>query len=226
MPAARTDGEIRAPRPADAITGLAIAATAAAAWAILIVWEHAGSSLPAYVAAWTAMMVAMMLPSAAPFVLLYRRGASGGATTRLASGYLAVWAATGVVVWALHEAAMAVPAAAVLAVAGVYQLTPAKQACLRRCRSAADFLVQYWRSNAFVLGAHHGWYCLGCCWALMAVLVVAGMMSLTWVVAVTVLVAVEKLLPRGEVVARLTGVGLLALAVLELTTTVEVTTWM
>lgn len=207
-------------QPTGRTTGLTLAAAVVVAWAAVIVWGHGGPGPVAYVLAWTVMMIAMMLPSAAPFVLLYRRGATGVATVRLVAGYLAVWASTGVVVWALKDVAMTTPAWAVLAVAGVYQLTPAKRACLRRCRSAADFLVQYWRPSAFRLGAHHGVYCLGCCWGLMAVLVVAGMMSLTWMLAITAVVAVEKLLPRGDLFARLTGVGLLTLALL------EVTTWM
>lgn len=207
--------------PIGRATGLTLAAAVVIAWVAVIVWGHgAAAGLVPYVLAWTAMMIAMMLPSAAPFVLLYRRGATGAATVRLAAGYLAVWASTGVAVWALRDLAMTTPTWTVLAVAGVYQLTPAKRACLRRCRSAADFLVQYWRPSAFRLGAHHGVYCLGCCWGLMAVLVVAGMMSLTWMLAITAVVAVEKLLPRGDLFARLTGVGLLTLALL------EVTTWM
>ncbi|HUS62719.1 MAG TPA: DUF2182 domain-containing protein, partial [Acidimicrobiales bacterium] len=128
---------------------------------------------------------------------------------------LVVWSATGIIAWALHEAAMDVPASVVLAAAGVYQLTPAKRACLRRCRTPADFLVERWRVNAFVLGADHGRWCLGCCWALMAVLVVAGMMGIVWVVAITGVVAVEKLTSRGEALARVTGVGLIALAIWE-----------
>lgn len=174
-----------------------------------------GAGLASFVAAWTVMMVAMMLPSVAPFVLLYRRGSTASATTTLAAGYLAVWGAVGAGAWMLHQAAMDIPAAAVLAAAGVYQLTPVKQACLRRCRTPADFLVERWRTNAFVLGADHGLWCLGCCWALMAVLVVAGMMDVRWVVAIAAIVAVEKLTKRGAALARVTGVALIALALWE-----------
>lgn len=193
-----------------------LAGAALIAWsAVLAGFDGDGAGMAGFVAAWTVMMVAMMLPSAAPFVLLYRRGATAAATARLAAGYLVVWGGVGVAAWALHEVAMDVPVAAVLGIAGVYQLTPAKHACLRRCRTPADFLVERWRANAFILGADHGRWCLGCCWALMAVLVVAGMMGVVWVVAIAGIVAVEKLFSHGEGLARLTGVGLIAAAVWE-----------
>ncbi|MGQ0832681.1 MAG: DUF2182 domain-containing protein [Microthrixaceae bacterium] len=193
-----------------------LAGAALIAWlAVLAGFDGEGAGIAGFVAAWTVMMVAMMLPSAAPFVLLYRRGATGAATARLAAGYLAVWGGVGVAAWALHEVAMDVPVAAVLGVAGLYQLTPAKHACLRRCRTPADFLVERWRANAFLLGADHGRWCIGCCWALMAVLVVAGMMGVGWVVAIAAIVAVEKLFSRGAGLARVTGVGLIAAAVWE-----------
>ena len=113
-----------------------------------------GAGMPGFVAAWTVMMVAMMLPSAAPFVLLYRRGSTVSAAAALVAGYLAVCAAVGLA-WALHRVAMDVPVPLVLAAAGL-QLTPVKEACLRRCSTPADFLVERWRANAFVLGADHG----------------------------------------------------------------------
>lgn len=195
---------------------LILATVVAVAWLPVVAGvDGEGAGIAGFVAAWTVMMVAMMLPSAAPFVLLYRRGSTASATAALASGYLAVWAGVGLVAWALHQAAMDVPVPLVLAAAGVYQLTPAKEACLRRCRTPADFLVERWRANAFVLGVDHGRWCLGCCWALMVVLVVAGMMGVLWVVAIAAIVAVEKLTKHGVGVARLTGVALLALAVWE-----------
>lgn len=185
-----------------------------AAWAAIFAgFDGERAGIAGFVAAWTVMMVAMMLPSAAPFVLLYRRGASPMATARLAAGYLAVWAAVGVVAWVLHAVATDLPVSVVLAAAGLYQLTPAKQACLRRCRAPANFLVERWRANAFALGADHGRWCLGCCWALMAMLVVAGMMGIVWVVAIAGVVAMEKLSSRGEALARWTGVVLVVAAV-------------
>lgn len=202
-------------RGADWLTIAAVGATIATAWGALLWAPHGGAGIAGFVAAWTVMMAAMMLPSAVPFILLYRRGSSVAGTAALAAGYLAVWTVVGVAAWGLHLVAMDVPAAAVLAVAGLYQLTPAKRACLDRCRSPADFLAQRWRSQAFVLGVDHGVWCLGCCWALMAVLVVAGMMGLVWVVGIAGVVAAEKLLPRGLGVARLTGIAFLAAAALE-----------
>jgi len=107
--------------------------------------------------------------------------------------------------------------AAALALAGVYQFTALKDACLRACRTPADFLVQHWRGGtrgALRLGIAHGVYCLGCCWALMVVLVVAGSMGLPWVVAIALVVFAEKLLPRGRAFSRGIGFALLAGAAL------------
>jgi predicted metal-binding membrane protein len=101
---------------------------------------------------------------------------------------------------------------AVLIGAGLYQLTPLKAACLKGCRNPADFLVTHWRRGgvgALRLGVEHGAFCVGCCWALMGVLIVAGSMSLAWVVAIALVVAGEKLLPAGQLLGRLGGVVLL-----------------
>lgn len=206
----------------------ALSVVALAAWiAVLAGFDGEGYGIVGFVVAWTVMMVAMMLPSAMPFILLYQRGATPSATARLVAGYLTVWGTFGIAAWALHSAVtdnMAgmdnkegtnFPAIAVLLAAGLYQLTPVKHACLRRCRTPADFLVQRWRANAFILGADHGRYCLGCCWALMAVLVVAGMMGVVWVVAIAAIVAMEKLSSRGAGLARWTGIALIALAIRE-----------
>jgi predicted metal-binding membrane protein len=202
--------------PVERRLPLILAMVVAVAWLPVVVGvDGDGAGMPGFVAAWTVMMVAMMLPSAAPFVLLYRRGSTASAAAALVAGYLAVWAAVGLLAWALHRAAMDIPVPLVLAAAGLYQLTPAKEVCLRRCRTPADFLVERWRANAFVLGADHGRWCLGCCWALMVVLVVAGMMDLFWVVAVASVIAAEKLTKHGVGLARLTGVALIALAVWE-----------
>lgn len=192
-----------------------VAAVAGAAWVAVVVGVGGGPGLAGFTAAWAVMMVAMMLPSAAPLLLLYRRGAAAVTTTVLAAGYLAVWAGTGVAAYALERWAMDAPRWLLLAGAGAYQLTPAKGACLRRCRTPADFLVERWRSSAFLLGADHGLFCVGCCWALMAVLVVAGMMGIAWVIVVAAVVAAEKLSSRGEALARSTGIALLGLAVWE-----------
>jgi predicted metal-binding membrane protein len=187
-----------------------------------------------FIGAWVVMMAAMMLPSAAPLVLLYRAaGADGRAanTVPLVAGYLLAWAVFGAFVYAAQQALGAVvlasptladaspyAVAGILAIAGVYQFTPLKQACLRECRSPLDFLMHRWRGagafDALRLGVEHGAYCVGCCWGLMAVLVIAGAMSLLWVVLIALIVFVEKLMPFGERGAQLTGAGLVLLAVL------------
>lgn len=169
-------------------------------------------SAPMFLGAWTAMMVAMMLPSAAPLVLLYRLGATGSRTAVLTAGYFVVWAVLGLLAYAYMRSELMVPAWSVLAAAGAYQLTPLKSACLRKCRSPADFLLVRWGRGPLRLGLEHGVWCAGCCWALMAVLVVVGGMGIGWVAALAALVLVEKLAPGGEAVARAAGVAFLALA--------------
>jgi predicted metal-binding membrane protein len=185
----------------------------------------------AYVAAWAVMMAAMMLPSAAPMIALYaatqrnerRAGARGLAVATFAVAYLVVWAATGLPAYvaglglmALSHTTLAYVIAAVLVVAGAYQWTPLKRVCLRHCRSPVGFLLGHWRPGlrgALAMGGAHAWYCVGCCWALMGVLVVAGAMGLPWVLLIACIVAAEKLLPGGERFARVTGVLLVALGV-------------
>ena len=177
---------------------------------------------------WAVMMVGMMTGTAAPMLLLFA-GAQAGQRQRrvplavLAFGlaYVTVWvgfsACAALAQWALHETAMLSPAmaaasprlaGAILIVAGVYQLTPFKGMCLTRCRSPLGFLMTNWRPGipgAFQMGLRHGAYCLGCCWALMGVLFVVGVMNLVWVAALTVFVLIEKIGPAGTVVARLAG---------------------
>lgn len=170
--------------------------------------------------AWLVMMVAMMLPAAAPVVALYALAARRGVVAAVpvfAAGYLCVWAATGapaylvfrVVSDPLMEGEAWVPrlVGATLLTAAVYQLTPLKDACLRRCRSPLSFYLTRTRSlshpgRAFAAGAQHGLYCLGCCWALMAVLVVLGGMQLGWALALALILSAEKLLPRRRLVVR------------------------
>jgi len=182
----------------------------------------------AYVSAWTIMMAAMMLPSAAPMIFLYAAAQkSGVAGARAASvalfvlAYLTLWSLTGVAVYfaslglmALDASKLAYVVAAVLVGAGAFQLTPLKRVCLRHCRSPLGFLLGHWRggwSGALAMGWGHAVYCLGCCWALMVVLVVAGAMGLPWVLLIACVVAAEKLLPGGEWIARLIGIALAAL---------------
>ena len=169
---------------------------------------------PGFVTAWTLMMAAMMLPSAAPLVLLYRKTATPGRTAQLVTGYLIVWASAGAGALVLDQTSEDVPRWFALGVAGLYQVTPLKRACLDRCRTPADFLIQRWRRSALVLGLDHGLWCLGCCWALMIVLVAVGTMGIGWILLLTALVAAEKLTRPGRTVATLSGLtfALVALA--------------
>ncbi|WP_341214093.1 DUF2182 domain-containing protein [uncultured Limimaricola sp.] len=165
-------------------------------------------------AMWWVMMLAMMLPSAAPMILLYtaaaRRSGRPMGTVFFVSGYLLVWGGFSVFAtlaqWELTRIGLltgmransGLLAGLLLLVAGIYQLTPAKAACLRHCRSPLGFVTEHWRvglSGALRMGLRHGLYCLGCCWALMALLFVGGVMNLAWVGALAAYVLVEKLAP-------------------------------
>jgi predicted metal-binding membrane protein len=202
-------------------SGLLLAAVAAGCWALLLMM---GDEMPMgaglWLGAWTVMMAAMMLPSAAPLVLLYGRRANTMDSTLLMAGYLLVWAAVGLAAYAIDMRIMDPPEGAIAGVligAGVYQLTPLKSACLKRCRSPVDFLVTHWhsgRTGALRLGVEHGAYCVGCCWALMVVLVVAGAMGLVWVIAIAAAIAAEKLLPGGQRLGRLGGIALVAAGII------------
>ncbi len=195
---------------------MALAAAAAIAWLVTLAASDRMAVGPVmFVAAWTIMMTAMMLPSAAPLVLLYSRGASPRAMLFLVLGYLAVWAAAGIPAYIGSELMPMSWSPFVLGAAGLYQLTPAKESCLRKCRTPADFLMQRWGRSAVRLGVEHGLWCLGCCWALMAVLVLVGMMGVRWVVGLSILVTLEKLTTRGVAVSRLTGVVLVVAAIIQ-----------
>lgn len=189
---------------------------------------------------WAVMMVAMMTPSAAPVILTYntihrqrsRNGKSLSSTALLLTGYLLVWSvfslAAVLAQWGLHEAALLSPmmvsqsealSGGLLVVAGIYQWTPIKNSCLAHCRSPFDFFLTDWREGrlgALVMGMRHGAFCVGCCWPLMALLFVAGVMTLWWVAALTAVVLVEKVAPAGPTVGRALGtlLGAWGLAVL------------
>jgi predicted metal-binding membrane protein len=183
---------------------------------------------------WSVMMVGMMTTSAIPVLLLFAssqaRRPTGGtafATPLFGLGYLAVWvgfsACAALAQWITHEMMLLWPSTfsarlggAVLIAAGVYQWTPLKRACLTHCRSPLGFILSSWRDGplgAFRMGLHHGVYCLGCCWALMGVLFVVGVMNLAWVAALAVFVLLEKMGPGVNGVARLGGVVLIAAGV-------------
>jgi predicted metal-binding membrane protein len=203
-------------REPSLVAGAGLLLASVAVWAALLAM---GDEMPMgfglWIGAWTVMMAAMMLPSTSPLVLLYAKRSTAAHSALLTTGYLLVWAAIGL---AAYEVAMRLPdpgdrvVGAVLIGAGLYQLTPLKTACLKRCRNPVDFLVTHWHPGgvgALRLGLEHGAFCVGCCWALMGVLIVAGSMSLAWVVAIALVVAGEKLLPAGQLLGRLGGVGLL-----------------
>jgi predicted metal-binding membrane protein len=189
-----------------AAAAAAVVVATALAWVGLAGYEPP-MGLAGFLAGWTLMMAAMMLPSIAPLALLYR-----GPRTRLAVGYLVVWGATGLVPYAAMEWGLDPALPIVLALAGAYELSPLKSACLRRCRNAAAFLMDHYRSGPFRLGVEHGIWCIGCCVGLMAVLVLAASMELVWAAVIAAAVFVQKVLPLGEASARLTGVALLVAA--------------
>ena len=178
--------------------------------------------LPAFLGIWLVMMAAMMAPSVLPTVRLFAvtrtsRAAFGvqpAPVWSFVAGYLAVWTAFGIPVYLLLSA---VPMGmfglreqgAALAVAGLYQLTRWKSICLGHCRSPLFFLLHAWRDGpvgAFVMGAHHGAYCVGCCWGLMLVLVVLGVMNVAWMAAVAAVIFVEKVVQGGVLYGRVLGI--------------------
>jgi predicted metal-binding membrane protein len=189
-----------------------------------------GLSLPAFVGMWTLMMAAMMLPSVAPVASMYQRSVRSWRPLRLAGftgGYLLAWAGAGIPAFLLtalvaqlvddHPAWATAVAVTVFAACGVYQLTPLKSRCLKHCRSALSLLLHYGSYQGALrdvrAGAHHGAWCLGCCWSLMALFVVVGVMNLTAMVVLAAVVLAEKLWVHGELLARAVGVAALALAV-------------
>jgi predicted metal-binding membrane protein len=187
-------------------------------------------------AMWAIMMVAMMLPGAAPTILLVakvmrERASAGGAVPGTAAlfvlGYVLVWTgfslAATLLQWGLDRSGLltdrmaagsSVFAGAILLAAGIYQWTPLKEACLRHCRSPLDFLLYHWREGAWGAawsGVRHGLFCLGCCWMLMGLLFVGGLMNALWIGGIALLVLIEKTIPwGGRVVARATGIALAA----------------
>ena len=236
-------------RQAEMVTAMALVLVAS--WAF-VAWMTLGMSHPvvqstmpvdaawsratavAVAVMWAGMMVAMMLPSAAPMILTFdsleRRDAEAGrATSRslvFAGAYLLVWIGYSALAagaqWGLQASGMLTPmivssserlTAGLLVLAGLYQLTPLKQACLRRCRTPLGFLIAEWRDGtrgALAMGLKHGLYCAGCCWALMLLLFVAGVMNPVWIVFLTVVVALEKWPRLPGWLTRLFGAALLA----------------
>jgi predicted metal-binding membrane protein len=183
-----------------------------------------------FLGVWTVMMAAMMLPSVSPTVALYSRMSRSRmplAPLVFTAGYLVTWAAAGLLAFGISDAGRSLlgselswnrggrwAAGAVLIAAAVYELTPLKNACLGKCRSPLGFLLGSWRDGrvgAAQMGARHGLWCLGCCWALMAALFALGVMSLAWMAFVAALIAAEKTLPWGRVATHATAAILLVL---------------
>jgi predicted metal-binding membrane protein len=181
---------------------------------------------------WWIMMVAMMLPSASPTIMLFaqigRRQRELGkpfvSTSLFAAGYLLVWGgfslAAAALQWALErgellsmmESATALLSGAILIAAGLWQLTPLKQACLRHCRSPLHFLTHKFRAGgwgAVRMGLEHGLFCLGCCWFLMGLLFYGGVMNLYWIIGLAAYVLIEKLAPKAEWISKAAGIALL-----------------
>jgi predicted metal-binding membrane protein len=191
-------------------------------------------------AMWALMMVAMMVPTAAPMTLMYAAVARQAAaqhnplapTFVFVTGYITMWAIFSLVATdaqhALDRAALLSPmmmsasarlGAAILIVAGLYQLTPLKNACLKNCRAPAHFMSHYWRTGnlgAFRMGLRLGAYCVGCCWILMALLFVGGVMNLLWIAAIAIFVLLEKTIPFGNVSGRVAGAAMILFGALSL----------
>lgn len=220
----------------------ALLSGAAACWLLNVsMWRDMGSGpgtmgfgLAGFIGFWTTMMAAMMLPSATPTATLYLRSVRARAhgVVRLARsgslvcGYLTVWAGSGIAAyyaaWGASELAWSEPtiarwaAAAALIVIGAYQLSPLKNRCLAHCRSPLGFLLHVgnFRGPArdFKTGAYHGAFCLGCCWSLMAIFIVVGVMNLAWMAVLAAVIALEKLWRFGPELSRAVGMAIVALA--------------
>jgi predicted metal-binding membrane protein len=207
------------------------------AWMMTREWDFPHLTL--LFAMWAVMMAGMMLPSAAPTLLLYARvvrsgpegGSTGARVYAFAGGYLIVWTAFSLLAtvlqrmlahWLLLSPMMESRGwfgGALLIAAGFYQLTPFKRTCLQSCRSPAAFIAGHWQPGVLGglrLGIAHGWHCLGCCWALMLLLFVGGVMNLWWIAALTVFVLLEKVAPLGVQGGKLSGVLIVTWGILQL----------
>jgi len=255
IPPSPTSPSVRAANFGDGVLpvggGIALAAALSWAYVLYMVWgmenmdlsadsllmprmiDWRGADLLLVFVMWAVMMAAMMLPAAAPLMLLlakinhtrYSRGRATLATGVAGLGYLAAWTGFSLLAtlaqWALLEARLVSPmmessspllSGALLVAAGAYQFTPLKHACLRRCRSPLSVLLNQWREgylSAFRMGLRQGAYCTGCCWLLMALLFAFGVMNLIWIAALSLLVLLEKILPHPRFFAQGTGAILL-----------------
>ncbi|HEV3313105.1 MAG TPA: DUF2182 domain-containing protein [Chloroflexota bacterium] len=191
--------------------------------------SHGATAAFLFSGMWLTMMAAMMLPAISPVLLLFRtvsrkrsQSKAGLSMSLFATGYLGVWSMAGVVAYfaylavqdnsgRVNGARTALPyiAGGIVILAGIYQFTPLKDACLKHCRTPLDFILHHWRDGrlgALSMGASHGLFCLGCCWGIMAVLFVIGLMNLEVMALLSILIIVEKLAARGRAIGRATGV--------------------
>jgi predicted metal-binding membrane protein len=224
-------------RRATVSTASILLALAAVAWYLTWV-QSAGMmvtdlSAPLFMAMWLTMMVAMMFPSVAPIVLAHRmvvlkRGQGNIPSIVFVAGYLSVWTVIGLVplagllvferlVLPLNSRWLEVAAGGALVLAGLYQFTPWKSFCIKGCRTPLGFILSHdfgaGARAAFRAGTSHGLYCLGCCWALMAVLVIVGLMNLAWMAVISVVFLVEKNWRHGVGVSKFAGLAVLTLGV-------------
>lgn len=221
---------VRGGAVAEGMAGMAMGGLAATGWSF--------QNAVIFVAIWTVMMAAMMLPAAATMIFMFASAQSrrerevAVPTWIFVAGYILVWAAAGVAVYVIVEIGSELatnltqpertkwaPLALgiTIAAAGLYQFTPIKRVCLSHCRSPFAFIAQHWRDGrigALTMGLRHGAYCFGCCWALFAILVAAGVMSLAWMLLLTLVVFIEKVLPQGRRTAAATGFGLIGAGIL------------
>jgi predicted metal-binding membrane protein len=223
-------------RRATTTTTVLLLAFAAAAW--FLTWRQAAGVMiadltaPLFMLMWLTMMVAMMFPTIAPMVLAHRvvvlkRGEGDLPTVVFVAGYLAIWTVVGLIPLGavlgfqqagpqvLGERWLEIAAGAALVVAGLYQFTAWKSFCLKQCRTPMSFILTHDFGGgalaAFKAGASHGVYCFGCCWALMAVLVVVGLMNLAWMAVIAAVFLTEKNLAHGPAISRLVGAAVVAL---------------
>jgi predicted metal-binding membrane protein len=234
------------PLPREAAVAAALVATALVAWIVTYQRMHGMDAGPGtdlgglgwYVGVWVTMMAAMMLPSVAPMVLTFARvsearasrGQAGAIPTWIfVAGYLISWTVYGLLAFGVYRLAKDVAphflawnhagryvAGGALALAGVYELTPLKQVCLRHCRGPIHFVLGGWREGtggALRMGGEHGAYCIGCCWGLMLALFALGVMSLTWMAAIAVLIFAQKVLPAGQRLASVFAVAFVAVGI-------------
>jgi predicted metal-binding membrane protein len=234
------------PLPRRAGASAAVLAAAFVAWIVTYERMHGMDSGPGtdlgglgwYVGIWVTMMAAMMLPSAAPMVLVFdrvnreraRRGNDNAVPTWVfVAGYLVAWTVYGLVAYGFYRAAKHVAphflgwdrggryvAGGALVFAGLYELTPLKEVCLRHCRGPLHFVLGGWRdgqAGAVRMGIEHGLYCVGCCWGLMVALFALGVMSLTWMAVIAAVIFAQKVLPAGDRLAPLFAAAFVALGV-------------